>query len=765
MPTSIHPFISDQLLSIYNEKQRRGELISPDRLSELYQHFRDRFGPDALASMDGETLLNAMHTHGNHDSLVYWLEFKNDSEFPGPSFGSIAGGSAHKFGLFRRKDTGQWVTGSGIKERVLTVREAIAIARKHRDQLIAGAQLLKALPSTSDDATYLTLQTNLDQQAPDTSHLAWGHKYFHLLFPDKLDDFHNQRYQRYHLLKLLQLPALEEGLYVCAGRYVQLTQEFGWPMNHLTYVLNTRNGSPTRYWRIGTRLDEKLSIWPAMRNGGYVAIGWRDVGDLRSIPEDSRRALLQEKLENAYGIDKRVSSRKAGEMLNFLATMADGDVVVAADGETALGIGRVRGTYEYEKSDPMEAPHRRTVEWHDIDEWSLPQSREGLRTTVAELWDLHNQLALEERLIQAPSVQTGPANISSPLAPPPLSGVVARLHTLLERKGQAILYGPPGTGKTYWAFRAAQELAARGTFGRSYEALSEKEQAAVNGTDNQAGLIRHCTFHPSYGYEDFIEGYRPKATSTGQMSFELCDGIFKSLCDDASQNPKQRWMLVIDEINRGDISRIFGELLTLLEIDKRNTPTTLPLSGKIWSVPPNLWIIGTMNTADRSIALLDTALRRRFGFIELMPDPKLLGNISAGGKVPLGPWLKAINERIRTQVGRDARNLQIGHAFLLDNGKPVSDFGRFTRILAEDIVPLLEEYCYEDYAALGRILGNGLVDEQLQRVREELFDAGRQEELVQALLAVEPDMTTELEASSENQENDDEKGEAATGGQ
>src|SRR5262249_20748274 len=163
-----------------------------------------------------------------------------------------------------------------------------------------------------------------------------------------------------------------------------------------------------------------------------------------------------------------------------------------------------------------------------------------------------------------------------------------------------------------------------------------------------------------------------KPKSNGQMSFEVLDGIFKLLGDDAAKSPKQRWILVIDEINRGDISRIFGELLTLLEMDKRNTRTILPFSGKEWSVPVNVWVIGTMNTADRSIALLDTALRRRFGFVELMPDPKMFGSASAGSKIPLGPWLKAINERIRKQVGRDARNLQIGHAFLLEDGKPVS---------------------------------------------------------------------------------------------
>jgi 5-methylcytosine-specific restriction protein B len=185
-----------------------------------------------------------------------------------------------------------------------------------------------------------------------------------------------------------------------------------------------------------------------------------------------------------------------------------------------------------------------------------------------------------------------------------------------------------------------------------------------------------------------------------------------------------------------------------LEKDKRGQVVHLPLSGQRFQVPDNVYVIGTMNTADRSIALLDTALRRRFGFIELMPDTGLLLDTVVGGSIPLGPWLIALNEGIRSHVGRDARNLQIGHAYLLDAGKPVTDFVRFSRILADDIIPLLEEYCYEDYAALARILGNGLIDESRQRIREELFSPDRRDDLVQALLAPYPDIATSPQATS-----------------
>jgi 5-methylcytosine-specific restriction protein B len=225
------------------------------------------------------------------------------------------------------------------------------------------------------------------------------------------------------------------------------------------------------------------------------------------------------------------------------------------------------------------------------------------------------------------------------------------------------------------------------------------------------------------------------------------NGIFKRLCEDAEKQPGERFYLIIDEINRGDIPRIFGELLTVLEKDKRGTPILLPLSGLPFSVPGNVFVIGTMNTADRSIALLDAALRRRFGFVQLLPDLSVLGNAVVEG-IPLGPWLAELNRRIRENVGQGGRSLQIGHAYLLEAGKPISDFARLTRAVQDDIVPLIEEYCYEDFPALMSILGTRLVDQDAQCVRQELFAPGGKDDLVQALLAPCQDILTSVQAVS-----------------
>lgn len=758
MPTidpPLDPRVQQSLRTFYESLLKRGELLTKEHLSECYALFRERFGPERLKSLDGEVLLNTMHAHGSQDSLVYWLEFKSDAEFPTRQFGSIAGGSALKFGLYKSKDSGEWMAGHPTNQTTLPITEAIATARKHRDQLVAAVAVIQDLRVGADDQAYLALQNQLDEVAPDVCRLAWGHKYVSLLFPDKLDDFHAEYFQRHNLIKLLQLPPAQSGLYVSAGRFVSLANQMGWPMNHLTGVLNERNGKPTKYWRIGTKLGEgndAQDVWPYMTAGGYAAIGWSELGDLSSVlAGDNVKETIAKMLIKEYpNYEANVASRKAGEIRNFATDMDENDVVLAADGERILGIGPVKGPYRFETTQPEEAPHRRQVEWHTTPEWKLPVT-EGLRTTVWKLRkDDRNLVAVERQLLEPSSPEPAAPKLALPNHIPKmvrLEGVIpGKLQTILERKGQAILYGPPGTGKTYWGKQTALDLSAIGAFGCLYAYLTAGQKVTVNGDGSNCGLLRCCTFHPAFGYEDFIEGYRPQKSTGGQLIFEKRDGIFKTLCRDAAASDK-KFVLLIDEINRGDIPRIFGELLTLLEKNKRGQEVILPLSGDKFSVPANVLVIGTMNTADRSIALLDTALRRRFGFVELMPDSSTLASAIAGEAIPLGQWLDALNSRIREHIGKDARNLQIGHAYLMDdNGKPVTDFAKFARIIAEDIIPLLEEYCYEDYGALTEILGGAMVDGERQRVREELFLPSRRQDLIQALLAPTPELSTTIEA-------------------
>lgn len=757
-----HKKISDR----YQQLQNEGKLRTKQQLDKEYALFRERFGPSVLQGLDGEALLTLIHDQSNHDSLVYWLEFKNDDEFETRKFGSIAGGSALKFIIFRRKETGNWQAGGKQKNlpEDISTEEAITYARKHRDQLIKGCELLEALPPNATDEDYAELQDQMDELAPDVSRLAWGHKYFSLLFPDKLDDYHSPDYQRFHLLKLLQLPPEGTGRYICAGRFVAAANEVGLMMDNFTFTLNSVHGGLHRYWRIGTTSGKTgKSYWDMMRNRGYVAVGWPKLGDLSWVEskKDSREK-LKALLNEVHPNHPSAIGRDCSQIIQFAVEIAEGDIVLAANGMTILGIGRITGGYEFISE--FEFPHQRQVEWLSIGEWQMPESSEGLQSTVRGLGKFNdNLLAIEQRIqsSEPPNIDDEDSQGKKPIR---LSGIPGRIQSVLERKGQVILYGPPGTGKTYWAEKTTNDLAAISSFGKLFESLNEIERKAVLGDGQKSGLVRLCCFHPAYGYEDFLEGYRPE-TVDGQVSFKLRDGVFKGMCRDAVASPDQHFYLIVDEINRGDIPRIFGELLTTLEKDKRGKRIVLPVSQEVFSVPKNVFLIGTMNTADRSISLLDAALRRRFGFVEMMPDGTVLKDSAVSG-IPLRAWFDALNTRIREHVGRDARNLQIGHSYLMHGGSPLKDLASLKRAFRDDIIPLLEEYCYEDYTTLATILGNLLVDSSEQRICHELFNDGQESDLIQALLAPCPEISASSEAVSSEEstlDTDDSDGEDEVG--
>ena len=758
----VHPKLAQVIKDTQKRLLNDGKLPTPDKLQNYYATFRERFGPDVLRNLDGEALLTTMHSHNrtNRNSLVYWLEFKNDEEFPF-IFGSISGGSALKFGVYQNAKTGAWMSRDPSNYPVeISLDQAIEIARRHRDQLLRGVALLEKHPLNGSDADYQTLQQGMDEQAPDVSGVAWGHKYFSLLFPDKLDDYHSAYYQRFHLVKLLQpnIPDERTGRYIAAGRFVAAARELEMLMNHLTTVLNVYNGRPYHYWSIlasDARNPDTLN-WKLQHEGSFAAVTWGELGDLSELSHDSpSKKNLRQMMDPVY--PAATAAERQG-VFDFVTDIAVDDLIVAFEprGRKVVGIGKVTGDYYFE---PSSAPHRRPVEWFSTDEWQFPDE-EGFDTAAKEIRQYANQVEIERRLLDAPQteavVQKPPLTPQSQSAPVRLTGIRGRIQIILERKGQVILYGPPGTGKTYWAEATACELAARQVYGAVFSDLQNDQRQRIFGKSDS--YVQLCSFHPAYGYEDFLEGFRPQLIND-QMSFVRQNGIFKQLCELARKDTEHNYYLIIDEINRGDIPRIFGELLTILEKDKRGKSVLLPLSGEGFAVPPNVFVIGTMNTADRSIALLDTALRRRFGFVELLPDPTQLGAVIIEG-IPLGAWLEELNKRILQYVGRDARNLQIGHAYLLENGKPITDFARFARVIREDIIPLLEEYCYEDYSALRQILGATLVDELNQIVRHDLFEPGRENDLIQAILEPTPDLTilasvNEAESEEQGDEDDD----------
>ena len=309
---------------------------------------------------------------------------------------------------------------------------------------------------------------------------------------------------------------------------------------------------------------------------------------------------------------------------------------------------------------------------------------------------------------------------------PEASEEEARRTDVKHPKNQ-ILYGPPGTGKTYHAVDHALAI----IDGANVRERGERDSARFQEL-RDSGQIAMVTFHQNYAYEDFIEGIRPQLSHkvSGQVGYVLQSGIFKQIAEAANAKEGKRFVLIIDEINRGNIAKIFGELITLIEGSRRvgapdETKVTLPYSNEPFGVPNNLYLIGTMNTADRSIQLLDTALRRRFDFVEMMPEPEhpLISEDMEG--VNCRKMIKTLNDRITALLDREH---QIGHTYLMG----VDTMAKLSYAFRNKIFPLLQEYFFDDWSKIRAVLGGnsfvvekkttGLFQGNEQEVEEQVYE-------------------------------------------
>lgn len=419
-------------------------------------------------------------------------------------------------------------------------------------------------------------------------------------------------------------------------------------------------------------------MWDEFREAGIMAIRWGEIGDLRDFTskQEMKDCMKQQ-------LDASLSYKNAAHATwQFANEIKPGDIVFVKKGlHEIVGRGIVSSDYEYDADREDSYKHIRKVKWTHTGTW--PHPGQAVTKTLTDITPYPDYVkTLCSYFVDDDLDEEEPPELSLPVYSREdfLRDVYMdevqydTLSGLLYRKQNIILQGAPGVGKTY----VAQRLA--------YSLMGVKDKSRV----------MMVQFHQNYGYEDFVMGFRPTPDGTG---FKLREGPFYKFCKAAEIDNENDYFFIIDEINRGNLSKIFGELFMMIEKDKRGNKLQLLYADEMFSIPENVYIIGTMNTADRSLALIDYALRRRFAFFDMQPafeSEQFKASIAEKHNEKLSNLIRVV-KLLNGAISEDAalgRGFCIGHSYFCTTEKVDDDW--LHSVVAYELVPLLQEYWFDD---------------------------------------------------------------------
>ena len=430
-----------------------------------------------------------------------------------------------------------------------------------------------------------------------------------------------------------------------------------------------------RYWLYAP--GQGADKWEECYKNGYMLLGWGEIGDLGVF---SSKDEMKQQMKQEYG-DSSSYKNSAHATWQFVHDIRVGDVVFVKKGNNGiLGKGIVESDYEYDADRADEYSNVRKVNWTNKGNWTInhqaPQKTLTDITPYSDFVQEIKDLFEDDDMVDDEQELTYPEYTAENF----LDDVYmseedySRLVGLLRNKKNIILQGAPGVGKTY----AAKRLA--------YSVMGVKDVERV----------MMVQFHQSYSYEDFIMGFRPSATG-----FELKKGAFYNFCKKAEIDSDNEYFFIIDEINRGNLSKIFGELFMLIENDKRGNALQLLYSDEKFAVPKNVYIIGMMNTADRSLAMLDYALRRRFAFFDIKPGFETPGFREYRMALDNEKFNKLVScvESLNREISVDeslGEGFCIGHSYFCNLQPDTIDDSWLYGVVEYELISLLKEYWFDE---------------------------------------------------------------------